>query len=370
MGRSREGPVLVMTRPTPPTPEEQLRFLRQFQRLLDEGSFVATYKFALLHAIADLCVAKGDDSGARLQLGTEELAERFIELYWSQTVPFLRGDQDSVLLQNTGQQAAVVNAVWERHERYQGSLSGLRRDAREWRRLKSAVRQVVQKMPLWKLQTVGEERVEFLYPNLGEGTEITLEPGVAYCFRAFHPMIVEMVEGAWLHHVRRYNPEALGPASDLHAFLFGSERVSLDRFRPVLEDVQRGRCFYCERGIRAESHVDHFIPWRRFPLDLGHNFVLAHANCNERKGDRLAAEEHLAKWAERNRTHGAELVGRFDERGLRHDLRTTWRVAEWAYEQVARTEGQVWVRLSELRVLGGEWREVLAPHPIASMARK
>ena len=49
----------------PPTPEQQLRFLRQFQRLLDEGSFVATYKFALLHAIVDLGVAKGDDSGAR-----------------------------------------------------------------------------------------------------------------------------------------------------------------------------------------------------------------------------------------------------------------------------------------------------------------
>jgi hypothetical protein len=36
--------------------DEQLAFLRQLQRLLDEGSFVASYKYALLHAIADLCV--------------------------------------------------------------------------------------------------------------------------------------------------------------------------------------------------------------------------------------------------------------------------------------------------------------------------
>ena len=35
--------------------------------------------------------------------------------------------------------------------------------------------------------------------------------------------------------------------------------------------------------------VDHFIPWRRYPLDLGHNFVLAHSACNSSKGDRLAA---------------------------------------------------------------------------------
>jgi hypothetical protein len=31
--------------------------------LLAEGLFVASYKFALIHALADLAVLKGDDSG-------------------------------------------------------------------------------------------------------------------------------------------------------------------------------------------------------------------------------------------------------------------------------------------------------------------
>ncbi len=70
-----------MNEPRPPTAEEQLEFLRSLQRLLDEGSFVASYKFALLHAIADLCVLKGDDTGAELELLTSEIAERFIRLY-------------------------------------------------------------------------------------------------------------------------------------------------------------------------------------------------------------------------------------------------------------------------------------------------
>ena len=138
----------------PPTPEQQLRFLRQFQRLLDEGSFVATYKFALLHAIADLCVAEGDDSGAPLELSTEDIAERFVELYWPQSVPFLRGGDGALLMQNTGNQAAVVTAVRERHEGYGGSLANLRRDPEEWQRLLRDVRQTVQRMPLWKLQTL------------------------------------------------------------------------------------------------------------------------------------------------------------------------------------------------------------------------
>jgi hypothetical protein len=39
----------------PPTPEAQVHFLRNLQRLLAEGLFVASYKFALIHSIADIC---------------------------------------------------------------------------------------------------------------------------------------------------------------------------------------------------------------------------------------------------------------------------------------------------------------------------
>ncbi len=58
--------------------EEQVRFLLNFQRLLQEGSFVATYKHALLLSIADICVERGDDSGERLRITIAELAEKFI----------------------------------------------------------------------------------------------------------------------------------------------------------------------------------------------------------------------------------------------------------------------------------------------------
>ena len=33
-----------------PEPEFQLRFLREIQRILDEGMFSSSYKFALIHA--------------------------------------------------------------------------------------------------------------------------------------------------------------------------------------------------------------------------------------------------------------------------------------------------------------------------------
>jgi hypothetical protein len=48
-------------------------------------------------------------------------------------------------------------------------------------------------MPLWKLQTVGDLSLDFLYPNVGKGTAITLRPGVACCLRAFYGLITDLV---------------------------------------------------------------------------------------------------------------------------------------------------------------------------------
>ncbi len=62
-----------------PGPHVLVEFLRQLQRILSDGSFVATYKYALLHALADLAVIKGEDSGAELTLSTREIAEQIIE---------------------------------------------------------------------------------------------------------------------------------------------------------------------------------------------------------------------------------------------------------------------------------------------------
>ena len=158
----------------PPTPEEQVLFLRNIQRLLVEGQFTASYKFALLHAIADLCVLKGDDSGAALVLDVKDIAEKFIELYWQQCRPIQIGGQPTgiILQQNTGRQAAVISTVIKAQHDFGGSLFRLKQTAPDlWHSLKSDVKRVVNEMPLWKLQTVGSERMDFLYDHLDSTTK-------------------------------------------------------------------------------------------------------------------------------------------------------------------------------------------------------
>jgi hypothetical protein len=69
---------------SPPTEQRQIEILLKLQRLLSEGAFVASYKYALLLALADLAVERGDDSGAPLPLPLTAIAEQFIRIYWRQ----------------------------------------------------------------------------------------------------------------------------------------------------------------------------------------------------------------------------------------------------------------------------------------------
>jgi 5-methylcytosine-specific restriction endonuclease McrA len=344
-------------------PEEQVLFLRNIQRLLAEGLFVASYKFALVHALADLAVLKGDDSGAPLAIETKDIAAKFVELYWRQSRPFQVGGEATALIlqQNTGKQAAIIRQIVQSQQECGGSLFRFRQLASaRWSALVAEVDQVVCKMPLWKLQTVGDERLEFLYENLDRGNWITLKPGVAFCFRAFYELVRDLIEGAWVRFVQKINANKLGNATDLGTFLFGQERASLDAYRPVLLDVQEGICLYCRKPLSKQSQVDHFVPWSRYPADLGHNFVLAHDKCNNAKSDFLAAENHLAAWTERNREHQAELQERLVAAALPCDLTATVQIAKWVYQQTEKANGQVWVMEKALRHLSADWSKCFA----------
>jgi hypothetical protein len=109
------------------------------------------------------------------------------------------------------------------------SLFRLRQTAPElWQSLVGDIRQTVSVMPLWKLQIVGNERLEFLYENVGRGQSITLKPGVAFCFRAFYGLLHDLIQAAWIRFVQRLNTKELGSLTDLGSFLFGREREALE----------------------------------------------------------------------------------------------------------------------------------------------
>jgi hypothetical protein len=157
------------------SPEQQIVFLSNVQRLLSEGSFVSTYKYALLLSLADLCVELGRDNDSALDIPTRRIGEKFAEYYWRQCAPYLPagGEDTGVLKQNTGEAPRIIKLLHDVRGAYDGSLVNLRRDERAWNQTVTQIAAQVRKMPLWKLQTVGTQKLDFLYGKSGRGTSIT-----------------------------------------------------------------------------------------------------------------------------------------------------------------------------------------------------
>src|ERR1039457_5019365 len=231
------------------SPEQQIEFLSNLQRLLAEGSFVSTYKYALLLSLADLSVELGRDDDAPLEIPTRRIGEKFVEYYWRQCTPYLpAGGQDTgVLRQNTGEPPRIIRLLRDVRPAYEDSLTNLRRDERACRQTVTRIAAQVRKMPLWKLQTVGAQKLDFLYDNGGKNSSITLKPGVGFCFRKHYSLVVDLVKGAWAQYIRRFNANRLAEKADLYEFLFGSERANLEVVRPIVRKFQSGTCFYCPR---------------------------------------------------------------------------------------------------------------------------
>ncbi|HEX2829760.1 MAG TPA: HNH endonuclease [Burkholderiales bacterium] len=338
-----------------PAAATQLDFLNKLQRILHEGLFVATYKFALVLALAELAVEKTPAADGTLAIPLGELSDRFITLYWHQTAPFVGG---VVLAQNTGRQAAAVTLIAE-FRAHAPTLAVARRHPR-WHRLVARIGRLLDEMPLWRLQLVGADRLDFLYEEKLIDGAIVLRPGVAAFFKVQFGVVQALVQMGWLSFVQSLptNRDVLGATGDLADFLFGTNRAALRSIMDGLRDLQRNRCFYCDRTLADAIEVDHFIPWSRYPRDLGHNFVLADRTCNQHKAEMLAATGHLERWLDRNRRDDAQLGEAFAQAPFVLDADASFSVAEWAYEQAERARSLVWVRARETTHLSATWRQL------------
>lgn len=328
-----------------PTAQQQLKFLKNIQLILQSGSFSSTYKFALLISLSRLAIEKGQDSGEGLSLEYTDIAEKFIELYWKQAVPYTFNDEDQLILnQNNGKQAAIVNQIIELRKIY-SSLGLLRRDSIVWLRLLNRVVRTVQDMPVRFLQKINGQNFEFLYPLDQCGKQLILLPQVMYCLRQFSEIIEELCQKRWIDYIRKNSTNApiLNQLPNLEQFMFEPSRNQLNAVASVLVELQECKCFYCNKKMRKGSYaVDHFIPWSMYPSDTGHNFVLADLSCNSKKSNFLASDEFLNKWQERNEEQDLIIVDQISVLGFLTDKERSHKVAEWAYTQAKESNYTFW----------------------------
>jgi hypothetical protein len=296
--------------------------------LLGEGQFTATYKYAVLLGLMDLCLEKTARDGAAPDVvTTRELAERVVEIYWPHCVPFHQPDSPGVLRQSLGgrnSQAEIIRLIMAFRDEADQLRSGTPARARlaagaRYRKLVDDVEWKLIEMPLPRLQRFGGRVDRFLYRigwdealRLGEvrryqrgqgGTfdnRLLLAPGVGDGLVTLNGLLRPLIQRQWAARVARMNDLE---EARLESFLFGRARISLEPVRGGLQEIQRGRCFYCDDvlggGSATGPQVDHFIPWSRYPNDAIENLVVAHDRCNARKSDFLAASDHVGRWCSR-----------------------------------------------------------------------
>jgi 5-methylcytosine-specific restriction endonuclease McrA len=344
------------------TDESHVGVVLQLQRLLEEGEFTATYKFALLKSLADLCLELTPAPDETLTLTVRAISERFIEYYWRQSLPYRH---QAVLQQNPRRQAYVISCILAA-QRAHKSLDALRRDEGQWTKLVADVADNIERYPLRLLQRLpGGIDAAFLYdPPAGRPAgrqafrgSITLKPKVAGAFRAFHSLIVSMVESGWIRQLLaiKQNRPVVGDVEGLTEFLFGSERETLAGFGDVIRELYGPECFYCSRRLGAGEQLDHFIPWSRYPADLGHNFVLACGECNRRKADSLASMRFLERWWQRTVEDANALARALDSRNLPHDVSRSMGVVKWAYGRAQTSSPSLWDGGRSYTALPGDW---------------
>ncbi len=117
---------------------------------------------------------------------------------------------------------------------------------------------------------------------------------------------------------------------------------------------------YRRRSVGRTGHVDHFLPWARYPDDGIHTTAVADEWCNGSKRDFLAGPDHLERWRERNTAHAAALARAAVETKWESRPDETVGVARAIYLRLS-ASAQLWDRAGEfVLAVPGRCRQILA----------
>ena len=288
--------------------------------LLEESARTTTCKPALLLALIDRAQEYLDQDSVPVRA----LAERVIELYWPQTLAY--PTTGSILRQSqAGRRATIVSAITDfRHGHGTSSraLPPATRHDHAWETLVDRVEATLAEWPIPRLQG---PYPPFLYDFAwgwegaggwsvrayrAAGRAIRLYAGVGQALTALGPLLRPFITRWWTDKAAQLNPEVEAARSvvEFEDFLFGRDRVALERIAEGLMDLQGGGCFYCDARVGRNREIDHFVPWSYSGDDGLDNLVAACRRCNNSKRANLPGPDHLARLIDRNQAWDQDLA--------------------------------------------------------------
>ena len=298
--------------------------------------------------MVNLTIESGVSDDRECSISYHQFAEQFIQLYWTQALPYSDQSSDSVLRQSsTKGQASVINGILSLQNNTKTTSLTIARiqNTGLWQSTIKDIASTIKKYPAKYLQSA-EDKVsrEFLYIYDAKEKIITLKPGIAYCFTRFSKIVNKLCQQYWTEFVRknRHNQPYFSDDVDLQKFLFHQSRQNLKVLESILIDTQQGQCFYCHKNLKNNIEVDHFIPWSKYPIDTTHNFVLTDHSCNNSKRDYLAEELFYEKWLERNQRHGHTIEQQAKTIGFITNQQRSETISQWAYQIAVEHDDLVW----------------------------
>lgn len=345
-----------------------LRFGEKLLQLLDSGLTTASYKYAVLLGLIDLCLAHTQKGGAGpTSVTTRQLAERVAALYWPQRRrtpqhPHLlrqkKGNEDAAVLRiiDGAQATAPGLTLWEFRKRRPVEYSAM----------VVAIEYRIAKEPLPRLQFFGGQEERFIYeigwdvrhpPTEAQVRRLDFDNRINFIGSAsdhlvrLASLIRPLLQRRWTQLVAAFNRDIIAD-SQLEEFLFGVDRTAVAKLAPVLRELEDNRCFYCGQALGEQLHVDHFLPWSRFADDGLWNLVPADPKCNLEKQAHLAGTSHLAHWAPRFQAGSPifrSLNAIADEFSWPAEPEVTLATARGAYLRLPE-DSRLWLRRRDLEV--------------------
>lgn len=285
--------------------------VQRIAEILSEGSRETTYKHALLMALIDWSV----ENAGETQVPTSDLAEIVLRLYWDQGQPYFSAGGEAVPIKQgkPGQPDVKITALVRELRAKSDSkfLHGVAKEAPKTLKMTvDSIERVLVAQPIPRLQTIGKTTSEFLYScswppkqslnklRASGIASIELLPGVSQVLRSLGPLFRTMIEMHWIQDVAKWSGVKVEEDS-LRDHLFGSEREQLSpKAREMLAEFHGNVCFYCEIKLR-KFHVDHFVPWSKYPNGAIENLVPSCVKCNLSKSDVLPSPRYFESWMAR-----------------------------------------------------------------------
>ncbi|HEB54261.1 MAG TPA: hypothetical protein ENI87_13495, partial [bacterium] len=198
--------------PRQPTAEQQAQFVRQLQRVLTQGQFVNTYKYALLLALSRWALEHpSHDERAPIDAG--DLATYFIELYWPHVQPHAVG--------SPGADSRIV----------------------------------AEPMPPFRSHRDDDWAGVLTQDRGGQIPSVLKRIRELQAQGVTHPHHLTDAQRAGLHrNVRRT--------------IISMPLPRLQRVRDAAEPIA-----FLYRLDDSKGHIDHFLPWSRYRRNLGHNLA-------------------------------------------------------------------------------------------------